>query len=86
MDVDGMNLNAAKIHLLERERQYIEGLCFNCGQAGHVSKACRNNTWTNGVGRGRGGGERQQHGGRINGDNGGNGGNGGNGSNGGNGR
>jgi hypothetical protein len=79
MDVDSMNLNAAKIHPQESEWRYNDGLCFNCGQVGHVSKACRNSTRTSGIGRGRGSGGRQQRGGRGNGGNGSNGGNGGNG-------
>ena len=74
MDIDGMNLNAAKIHPQERERRYNEGLCFNCGQAGHVSKACRNSTRTNGIGRGKDGRGRQQRGSRGDGGNGDNGG------------
>jgi hypothetical protein len=74
IDVDSMNLNATKIYPQERERQYNEGLCYKFGQTGHVPKACSNSTRTNGVGRGRGGGGRQQRGGRGNGGNGDNGG------------
>jgi hypothetical protein len=30
MDMDGTNLNTAKIHPQEREWRYNEGLCYNC--------------------------------------------------------
>ena len=80
MDLDNMRLNAAKIHPQERDRRYNDGLCFNCGQAGHLSRDCQNptNTRGGGAGRGRGGGGRGRggNGGQYNGHAGGFGGNG----------
>ena len=35
MDVDQMKINIAKIPEEERLRRVNDGLCFNCGKAGH---------------------------------------------------
>jgi hypothetical protein len=44
INVDGMHHNATKLHPHKYKRRYIEGLCFNYNQAGHVSRAYHNST------------------------------------------
>jgi hypothetical protein len=60
MDVDQMKINMAKIPEEERLRRANDGLCFNCGKAGHQARACRSPTYAGRGGRGgtRGGGAR----------------------------
>jgi len=42
MDLDKIKLNAAKLPQDERDRRAAQGLCFNCGQYGHLAATCRN--------------------------------------------
>jgi len=55
MDLDQMRINSAKIPEEERIRRTNNGLCFNCGKAGHQARQCRSPTST-GRGGARGGG------------------------------
>jgi hypothetical protein len=60
MDLDQMRVNLAKIPEDEKLRRVNDGLCFNCGKAGHIARNCRSPTNLGRGGRGgqRGGGQR----------------------------
>lgn len=58
MDLDKMRLNAAKLPQEEHDRRLTQGLCFNCGQGGHVAGNCPNPRNVKAGGGGRGGGGR----------------------------
>jgi len=66
MELDAMNSNRggprASTDPVERERRRANGLCYYCGKAGHISRACFERI--NQVGRGRGQNERGGRGGR----------------------
>jgi hypothetical protein len=65
MDLDQIRINMAKIPEEERLRRANDGLCFNCGKAGHQARKCRSPTNPGRGGRGgsRGGGQRGGYGG-----------------------
>jgi hypothetical protein len=60
MDLDNMRVN--RMHPAERERRATEGLCFNCGQHGHLAVSCNNATKTGRTGFSRGRGNRGNQG------------------------
>jgi len=66
MELDVMNNNRggprAPTDPVERERRRINGLCYYCGKAGHISRTCFERS--NQAGRGRGQGGRGGRGGR----------------------
>ncbi|KAH6632197.1 hypothetical protein F5144DRAFT_85647 [Chaetomium tenue] len=68
MDLDQMRINLAKIPEEEKLRRANDGLCFNCGKAGHQARQCRRPTYPGRSGRGgsRGGGQRGGYGGAYN--------------------
>lgn len=68
MDLDQMRINLAKIPEEEKLRRANDGLCFNCGKAGHQARQCRSPTYPGRGGRGgsRGGGQRGGYGGAYN--------------------
>ena len=43
MDLDAMQLAIAKMPQEERDRRRQQGLCMNCGGAGHFARSCRKN-------------------------------------------
>lgn len=41
MDIDGMRIN--RVSQEERDRRAAKGLCYRCGQPGHIGRDCQNN-------------------------------------------
>lgn len=64
MDVDTIRANLTRIPEEEKLRRMNDGLCFNCGQAGHLARKSRNptNKGQQGNRGGRGGQYRQRDG------------------------